>query len=372
MNYSKLRTAFIVNLVFCVFIVSFTVYLSHNNETSFFNCLSDQQESLAAEVARQMQDNMLSADLLQTDREIYAIKNTLKKTDVSNSRFWIFGTKDVILFVKDDWTTKMYENSPISFLLDDYSKRGGKNIEQVQDLIDSKGSGSVEYSRSGNAGEEILSVNFFQVDGEDYYIGVSTTKQFYFSLTDFYRDRIYLYALAGLLCSVIFVTMIYFLLKVQNKDTKLAELNEIVRMKNSQVDILNKQLTQRTTFETKKDDIYDPVTKLYSKQFFFAMLDNAYKKSVFPTSTIIIHLRDSEGNLDQNALREAADVLKSFSQEKMIFARIDYNQFGIVLLNANLKMAYEFASVVENKILEGLDQISVEIKVQDIRNLMNE
>jgi hypothetical protein len=142
--------------------------------------------------------------------------------------------------------------------------------------------GSIVYSRSRNAGEEIITLSFFQVNGTHFMIGVSTTKQYFLSLTSLLKDRIYLYALVSLLCSIIFVLILFFLLRLQGQEDKANEYFEIIKQKNCQIDELNQLYNSKNSLALSNNNIHDRLTNVYNKQFFFAVLDNAYKQHISP------------------------------------------------------------------------------------------
>lgn len=368
-NNSRLRTAFILTLLFCLFVLSFTIFLSHNNIKSFFNCITLEQEVLVNEKAKQLDEYLASARFDDTTRE--KLVEIMKQAEVSNSRYWLLGTSDQIIFFQDEKTTELYKGKTFTKLLKEYQDKGGKNIDEMKALIQAETGGSVQFSRSRNAGEEILSLNVFKVGNQKYMVGVSTTEQYFFSLTDIYRDRIYLYALIGLLCSVIFILVIHFMLELQKKERVLDENCIILQGKNRQIEELNQRISSRSCMNIGNQTIYDQFTNLYSKQFFFAVLDNALKEQISPVSIILIHMRVPYYDLSVNQIKEAADLLKGFVSESSILARIEYNDFALILVNTGMGEAYELAAEVERRIEASFDDISADIQVKDIGSLVS-
>ena len=300
-----------------------------------------------------------------------AIRGIMEKAEVSNSRFWLLGAENEIIFFQDDRNSEIYNEITFSELLDEYRVKGGENIDKLSELIESQINGSISYTRSTNAEKEIISLSFFKVNNKQYLVGVSTTEQYFFSLTDIYRDRIYLYALVGLLCSVIFVILLYFLLEIQGKDNKITEYFNIIQMKNRQVEELSQRSSQLSSLNSADNLIYDQLTNVYSKQFFFALLDNISKSNISQVRVILIHLRDPRCDLSINDIKDAADILKKSIAENQIATRIEYSDFAIVLFKTDLESAYEVAASLEEKLLSKFENISADVKVKDVNSLIS-
>jgi GGDEF domain-containing protein len=339
---------------------------------SFLSSITVEQELLVDEITKHLQPDLSAAGYNITDQK-NAINRIMENAEVSNSRFWLFGIDNKIVFFQDERTSEIYNGKTFSELLEEYRDKGGENLDKLSELMESQHDGSVSYTRSKNDEKEIISLSFFTVNHRHYFVGVSTTEQYFFSLTDIYRDRIYLYALIGLLCSVIFIMLFYFLLEIQGKDNKISEYFNTLQMKNRQVEELSQRNSQYNSLNTSDSLIYDQLTNVYSKQFFFAVLDNISKsKGKLPkVSVILIHLRDPRCDLSISDIKEAADILKNLTNENQIITRIEYSDFAIVLFDAALENAYEVAACLEQKLLLKLDNISADINVKDVYSLIS-
>lgn len=331
---------------------------------SFLNSITIEQELLVDEMAKHLQSDLTAAGNSINAQE-NAINGVMENAEVSNSRFWLFGSENEIIFFQDDRTTEIYKEKTFSELFDEYQVKGGENIDKLSDIMESQKDGSVSYTRSKNAEEEIISLSFFKVNNKQYLVGVSTTEQYFFSLTDIYRDRIYLYALVGLLSSVIFIMLFYFLLEIQRKDNKISEYFNTLQMKNRQVEELSQRNSQYNSINSSNNLIYDQLTNVYSKQFFFAVLNNISKSRIQQVSVILIHLRDLRCDLSINDIKQAADILKNLLSEKQVITRIEYSDFAIVLFKTDLEKAYEVAACLEQELLSKFENISADVNIKD-------
>lgn len=273
---------------------------------------------------------MNATDILKSkpNSEQAVIENVIKQAETNGSRFWMFGTQDEILFVKNEVETQNLSSLSFTDLAKDYNINGGHNAKEFYTRIKQKQSGSFLYSKSQNAKPYLMSLQFIEVGGTTYIIALSTAQDYIVSTLDLTAHTVYVLLFAGIMIlAILLLVLIYTLLIIKQKN-QIAGLNKQLKDKNVVIESLSSKI-EGSAMKTKECDVYDDLTGvLYNKSFLDAFLRNSTNGKLFPLGIIVFRI-GAEGYCEDSVLLRVANLIRQHSDNKNILAR-DGNDFILV------------------------------------------
>lgn len=361
--------------IFIIFLVSLAVisaswfvfiYEFNNHKKNIINAFNNQQYYTNSEICEKVKmsiNEYIKSGMTLKNAEKKVKDEILKKETNSENKYIFFYNSDYVIFEKNDKTTEKYKNKSIKQLFLLWKFEGGKNLDNFENLIDKGISGSDIVVKKNDNSSEILSWCFFEVDGKKYVIGMSTSEEYLMRSSLFNQHVTIIYAALGIYTAFVLIILILFSLHLYLSYEKESRLELILKNGNIQKEKFVMEIEKLREI-SKNARIYDLLTKVYNRSFFYTILSRMNIDVFLPVSIIRADIKNLKNINDRYGSEKGDYVLKKTAEiflescTKLGFvSRINDNEFVMVMTNTELNEAFKIVSNIKNntdKAFKGL------------------
>ncbi|PJI09518.1 MULTISPECIES: hypothetical protein [Clostridium] len=379
----KMFILFMANVITIFTLWYAAAYELNNNKRNVINAFMQQQYLMTnrfsgrvqAELEKYINEGKLSYD----DAGKKVAQDIIKKeTNSKNNYMFLYDDKGVI-FERNDSVTSKYKNMSIKNLFHTWEYNGGKNFDNMKELVLNRESGSDEVIKDNSIGREIVSWCSFKVKNKNYILGISVSENYLIEETLLNQHDTRIIIFAAILTAILIIISTAFLLHMYFTFKKVVNMEKIITEKNIQIEKFISKLSKMES-NFKKASIYDSTTGAYNMEFFYSIIRKIDIPLFLPIVVILAQIENIH-DIDKMLGREKTDkflngLVKIFMEKGMV-SRIAYNKFAILKVNGDKKVAggiidyikskmnnYDFICSVSFKLLvknEENDDLKVEV-----------
>ena len=308
------------------------------------------------EAKKDISSRLNSQNTNYQEAEAEAIK-IVRDAESTGSRYWFFYSSKEVIFERNLVETRSVKGKSIIELVDYWKVNGGENIESFVDMIGHGDGGTVTFTKDGEIGEEVVSIESFTVGSKDYYIGISTLRQYILNTANVHQHILYLRIFSVIATINILLFSLLLVLRIYKDHRDSAKLKNDITMKNLQITELTNKLAIKS--ETVQNvSIYDTLTGLYNKKFFESLLMRIDYKKVKPVSAIIIDINGLEYinakigyEAGDKLLKSVSDLIKETCVDSDVIARTGSSEFSILMAATEESQANGVAENINRKFM---------------------
>jgi len=327
----------------------------NNYKDSIIKNYISNQESLVTEVAKKVKESLLAAsagpEYSQGQGETSVVSDILGNAGTSGSKYWFVYSSTGAIFERNYDVTENIKGKSTSELIQYWKLQGGAGMDDFENLLLRKQNGSSVFTKSADYGEEIVSVKYFTVNNTGYFIGMSTRKQYVLFVGRVNEHIFYLYIFAGAVSLALLVLALALCLTMHKGRKEYERAKKIMADNIFQNEELAKKLASKA--ETAKNaSIYDNLTKLYNRKFFYNLLPRINDEHFQPISIVVLDIngldrlnRTAYYRTGDELLEKVSGILQRLCIDTDIAARTGSSEFSILMTSASISDAY---GVTEN------------------------
>ncbi|MFL0250609.1 diguanylate cyclase domain-containing protein [Clostridium neuense] len=382
----KVFAIFALTALFIAASWRFVKYEIDNHKENTINSFLDEQylenSKLAAELQINLEDNVSYKRLTSDLSEKAVIKDIIKKETNSKNRYIFFYDDNGVLFEKNDEATKKYNGKDIKKLFKDWEYNGANASYNsgVKGLILNGENGTGELVKDSRRNYEVVSWCFFTANGKRYLIGISTLEDYLMNKTMFNQHALRIYSMCGIFTIVFLIISIAFSIELLFSFRKSNVLQREAINKNVQI----QEFVQRVdtlTRTAKMACIYDSLTKVYNREFFYTVLRKLDEELFLPITIIVARIdnlnEDVEYKKYDEMLVDIAKIFKEYCKTPNLISRVDEDEFAMIFINTDESTVKNILNTIEDEIgnsyISDLCEIHFKTfaKVSEKHNLVN-
>lgn len=350
---------FIISALVIIFIIIswiYVIYESKSYKENIIRFFGNQQEGLLYEVVKDIKINS------QQD-VVSVIKNAVK----TENRYGFLFISDQLVFENDETTTDILKEETVAELVKKYRINGGEDVNTFEELMKNGVNGTCVFSKSNKSGTEITSVKFFTINDIHYVAGISTKLDYVIKTSNTNQKVIQLYLLTVVFNIVILIVSLLLCLLIYRHSKKIIQLEDILSVKNIQIEELDKELTD-VREDVRKASVFDILTGLYNRKFFDTLLPKMNEDIFQPVSMIALNINGfnkinkiMDFSAGDKILIKISEILKNVCAETDIISRTNNNEFIITMINTEEADAYEIVNTIDQQFKSTFNQIEVSL-----------
>jgi len=358
-NY-KVKLFSISLLAMCIILLIWGFMLRELNKykSSTVRNYSRNQELLVEQVAGnviQKLESLADEGFTPEEAERIVVDEIITRAETSGSRYWFLYSTSGAVFEKNYEETVNIKGKSPEDLVRYWKIKGGTGIDGFATYLQRRQSGSSVFSKSAGSGDEIVSVKYFTVGEKGYFLGMSTKKDYVWSVGRVSGHILNLYIFAGAVSLAVLVLALLLLMAYLKNHRDNEKSGKEIADKNFYIEELSKKLEQKT--ETANNaSICDVLTKLYNHRFFYTMLARINTGCFQPISIAIADInglgrlnRSSGYTAGDELLVKTAGLLQKLCMDTDVAARTGRSEFGILMVSTDESQAYGLADNIRRR-----------------------
>lgn len=281
----------------------------------------------------------------------------IMSTPASGTQYWLLFSPDGVLYERDAATTAQVGGMNYTELESYYLRNGGESAGPFLELIQSGEFFSAVTTKDVNIGNEIISADYVDVNGQQYCVASSILQSYMFSVAKI-GERIMLYRILLLATSALMISLAAIL---STSNRKKALIIQTLRKELMEKNLLVQEQGERNgeSREKRPTDSIDPLTGFYSQSFFDTILTKLTEREARNIGIIVVRLRnmislrvEKGPEYSDRALLDTASVILSHTEPKDMCIRISTNEFAVLKLDTTDKLTLQAAKQIFHDLKE--------------------
>lgn len=269
--------------------------------------------------------------------------------------YWFLYTKDHIVFERDAMQTAMQEGKTLEQLIKEWTKKGGKQLTQVDALFQGKLHHTM-FSKDESGELESVSAAIMSMNDVTYIVGSSATTSSILQLASYPFKRILLYLGAGVIGLIICIYTITIHKQLKGKKQIQEAAEEMKRIHNTELTRMDQELRERRK-QVKEYQLMDPLSLFYNREYFYTLLLNMKRQNLKSLGMIVVELGNLHRYIDryglefeQDTLFRIKECLQSCIKDESVIARVRENRIVITIISDDYRLMSEECNSLEQAI----------------------
>lgn len=269
--------------------------------------------------------------------------------------YWFLYTKDHIVFERDAMQTAMQEGKTLEQLIKEWTKKGGKQLTQVDALFQGKLHHTM-FSKDESGELESVSAAIMSMNDVTYIVGSSATTSSILQLASYPFKRILLYLGAGVIGLIICIYTITIHKQLRGKKQIQEAAEEMKRIHNTELTRMDQELRERRK-QVKEYQLMDPLSLFYNREYFYTLLLNMKRQNLKSLGMIVVELGNLHRYIDryglefeQDTLFRIKECLQSCIKDESVIARVRENRIVITIISDDYRLMSEECNSLEQAI----------------------
>lgn len=269
--------------------------------------------------------------------------------------YWFLYTKDHIVFERDAMQTAMQEGKTLEQLIKEWTKKGGKQLTQVDALFQGKLHHTM-FSKDESGELESVSAAIMSMNAVTYIVGSSATTSSILQLASYPFKRILLYLGAGVIGLIICIYTITIHKQLKGKKQIQEAAEEMKRIHNTELTRMDQELRERRK-QVKEYQLMDPLSLFYNREYFYTLLLNMKRQNLKSLGMIVVELGNLHRYIDryglefeQDTLFRIKECLQSCIKDESVIARVRENRIVITIISDDYRLMSEECNSLEQAI----------------------
>lgn len=269
--------------------------------------------------------------------------------------YWFLYTKDHIVFERDAMQTAMQEGKTLEQLIKEWTKKGGKQLTQVDALFQGKQHHTM-FSKDESGELESVSAAIMSMNDVTYIVGSSATTSSVLQLASYPFKRILLYLGAGVIGLIICIYTITIHKQLKGKKQIQEAAEEMKRIHNTELTRMDQELRERRK-QVKEYQLMDPLSLFYNREYFYTLLLNMKRQNLKSLGMIVVELGNLHRYIDryglefeQDTLFRIKECLQSCIKDESVIARVRENRIVITIISDDYRLMSEECNSLEQAI----------------------
>lgn len=289
--------------------------------------------------------------------------------------YWFLYTKDHIVFERDAMQTAMQEGKTLEQLIKEWTKKGGKQLTQVDALFQGKLHHTM-FSKDESGELESVSAAIMSMNDVTYIVGSSATTSSILQLASYPFKRILLYLGAGVIGLIICIYTITIHKQLKGKKQIQEAAEEMKRIHNTELTRMDQELRERRK-QVKEYQLMDPLSLFYNREYFYTLLLNMKRQNLKSLGMIVVELGNLHRYIDryglefeQDTLFRIKECLQSCIKDESVIARVRENRIVITIISDDYRLMSEECNSLEQAIKTL--RLQVPVTVYSVIQMPNE
>lgn len=370
----QLKTLLLWGFCLCVLgLDGFGVYMFDQKlADGFISTYGVQQKEAVDRVVRHMKE---ATSQNQTTEPAVLFGAYIQEEPSNSGSYWFLYTKDAILFERDAMQTAMQEGKDLEALIQSWSQKGGKQLEQARALLQGEIQHTV-FSKDEYGEMECVSVAQMSYADVTYIVGNSATTSSILQWSGYPFKRVLLYLAGGMVGLIVAIFTILLHMQLKNQKRMQETLEEMKMVHSTQLTRVDQELRERRR-QVKEYQLMDPLSLFYNREYFYTLLLNMKRQNLKSLGMIVVELSNLHPYIDrhgldfeQETLTRIRDCLQASIKDESVVARVRENRIVITIISDDYRFMSDECNSLEQTI--HAMRLQVPIKVYSIIQMPNE
>ncbi|MDD3959749.1 MAG: hypothetical protein PHF65_06100 [Oscillospiraceae bacterium] len=336
-------------VIFCILGVFFLEYQLQKSRSDLISAFARENEYIVRTVADRMRAEAESTE------DVIGI---VREAPATGTRYWMLFTESGPLFERDADTSSLVSGMRFEDLEEYYLRQGGRGVPPFIALIRGGESFSAVFSKDVTLGNELITAEYFELDGVRYCVCTSILQSYIFSSAKIGERASMLRILVYSVCALLICSVGYLSLSSRRKSIKIRMLQDELIGKN--LFIQSELGSTRGRPADTSTSIKDPGTGFYSPDFYEALLLKMTLKRVSPVGVIIVRITNLREKIAgtgipsvEELILKTAAVIQTHASDADVCARLSATEFAIIKLRSTEKLTIRAANTLFRDLSES-------------------
>ncbi|MBN1891368.1 MAG: GGDEF domain-containing protein [Clostridiales bacterium] len=326
-------------VLFCALALVFLEYQIQRMERGLIDSCVRDNEYIVKTVADEIRADALSEE---------DVGSIVRNAPATGTRYWMLFSEQGPLFERNADTTSMIAGNSYTELENYYLRQGGSGVSAFIELIQNGEFFSAVVTKDVTLGNEIISADYVEINGQRYCVCTSVLQSFLFSSARIGERAMMLRVLVIAFCALLVTTVALLGSSVRSKTMIIRKLRDELIEKN--LLIHNDIGSGGKGIDAHKEATYDSQTGLHALGFYEAFMMKLTQRRVSPIGFIVVRISNyydmvTEKGADyaDKAVRKTAAILLMHTDDTDMAARLSVNEFALVKLRTTEKLTIQSA-----------------------------